>query len=86
MEFVFSDLAEKDLANLYQDMKAVYLIHLEKIQSLVPSKHMKYGIPCYGEKITRHARTIYKISEKQNYILLCFSCHKEYELWYNSYK
>ena len=33
MELVFSDSAKKELANMPQDMKSVFLMHLEKIHS-----------------------------------------------------
>jgi phage-related protein len=86
MELLFSDSAKKELADLPQDMKAVFLVHLEKIHSRPPRKHMKHGIPCHVEKVTKQARIIYDISEDRTYILHCFTSHKEYEHWYNSYK
>ena len=86
MELVFSDAAKKELANLSQDMKAVFLMHLEKIHSRPPRKHMKHGIICHVEKVTKQARIIYDISKDRTYILHCFASHKEYKHWYNSYK
>jgi mRNA-degrading endonuclease RelE of RelBE toxin-antitoxin system len=86
MELVFSDAAKKELSHLSQDMKAVFLLHLEKIHSRPPRKHMKHGIVCHVEKVTRQARIIYDISEDRTYIVHCFTSHKEYEHWYNSYR
>jgi mRNA-degrading endonuclease RelE of RelBE toxin-antitoxin system len=86
MELVFSDAAKKEISNLSQDMKAVFLMHLEKIHSRPPRKHMKHGIVCHVEKVTRQARIIYDISGDRTYILHFFTSHKEYEHWYNSYK
>jgi phage-related protein len=86
MELVFSDSAKKELENLPQDMKAIFLIHLEKIHSRTPGKHMKHGILCHVEKVTKQARIIYTIKKDRTYILHCFSSHKEYEHWYRSYK
>jgi hypothetical protein len=86
MELIFSDSAKQELENLPQDMKAVFLTHLEKIHFRPPRKHMKQGIPCHVEKVTKQARIIYDISEDRTYILHCFTSHKEYEHWYNSYK
>jgi mRNA-degrading endonuclease RelE of RelBE toxin-antitoxin system len=86
MELVFSDAAKKELSNLSQDMKALFLMHLEKIHSRPPRKHMKHGIVCHVEKVTKQARIIYDISKDQTYILHCFTSHKEYEHWYNSYR
>ena len=86
MELLFSDYAKKELADMPQDMKSVFLVHFEKIYSRPPRKHLKHGIPCHVEKVTKQARIIYDISEGQTFILHCFSSHKEYESWYNSYK
>jgi phage-related protein len=86
MELVFSDSAKKELANLPQDIRAVFLMHLEKIHSGPPRKHMKHGIPCHVEKVTKQARIIYDIGEDRTYILHCITSHKEYEHWYSSYK
>lgn len=86
MELVFSDAAKKELAQLPQDMKAIFLMNLEKIQSRPPRKHMKHGIVCHEENVTRQARIIYDIRKDRTYLLHCFTSHKEYEHWYNSYK
>jgi phage-related protein len=86
MNLVFSDSARKELATMPQDLKSVFLMHLEKIHSRPPRKHMKHGIPCHVEKVTKQARIIYDISEDRTYILHCFTSHKEYEHWYSSYK
>ena len=86
MERVFPDSARQELADMPRDMKSVFLMHLEKIQTRPPRKHMKYGIPCHVEKVTKQARIIYDISEDRTYILHCFTSHKEYGHWYSSYK
>ena len=38
MELAFSDLAKKELSNMSQDMKSVFLMHLEKIYSRPATK------------------------------------------------
>ncbi len=86
MELVFSESAKIELENLSYDLKRVFLLHLEKIQYRPPRKHLKHGIPCHVEKVTKQARIIYDILEDRIYILHCFNTHKEYEQWYNSYK
>jgi len=86
MELVFSDSAGNELAGMQQDMKSVFIMHLEKIQSPPPRKHMKHGIPCHVENVTKQARIVYEIREDRTYILHCFTSHKEYEHWYSSYK
>ena len=72
--------------DLEQELKSLFIKHLEKMQNASPRKHMKYGIPSHVEKVTKQARMIYNIKRKQIYILHLFSNHKEYERWYKSYK
>ena len=86
MALIFSDSAKKELGNLPQDLKAVFLKHLEKIQAMPPRKHMRHGIPFHVENVTKQARLIYDINGDLTYILHCFKNHKEYERWYKSYK
>ncbi len=76
MELVFSDSAKKELADMPQDMKSVFLLHLEKIYSRPPHEHLKHGIQCHVEKVTKQARIIYDISEDRTYILHRFTIHK----------
>jgi phage-related protein len=86
MELIFSDSAKKELTDMPQDMKILFRMHLEKIHSRPPHKHMKHGIPCHVENVTKQAGIIFDFSEDRIYILHCFTSHKEYEQWYNSYK
>jgi phage-related protein len=86
MQLVFSDSAKRELENLPQELIALFLKHLDKIQEMPPRKHMKHGIPCHVEKVTKQARIIYNIEGGDIYILHCFGGHMEYERWYSSYK
>ena len=86
MELIFSDDAKKELENLNQDMKNIFLLHLKKIHARPLRKHMKHGIPCHVENVTRQAGIIYDTLGDRTYILQCFTSHKEYEHWYISYK
>ncbi len=86
MELVFSDSARKELESLPDELIAFFLKHLEKMQGTPPRKHMKYGISCHVEKVTKQARIVFNIEENSIYILHCFGSHKEYERWYGSYK
>ncbi len=86
MELLFSESAKKELENLPQELKAIFLVHLEKIQSKPSRKHMKHGVPCHMEKVTKQTRIVYDVRGGQTYILHCFANHKEYERWYKSYK
>ncbi|MHB8117138.1 MAG: type II toxin-antitoxin system RelE family toxin [Methanothrix sp.] len=86
MKLVFTDSAKKELEDLPQELAALFILHLEKMQDMPPRKHMKYGIPYHTEKVTKQARIIYDIREDKIYIIHCFGSHKEYERWYKSYK
>ena len=61
MELVFSDSAKKELENLPQDMKAIFLIHLEKIHSRTPGKHMKHGILCHVLGVLTYFDIVFQI-------------------------
>ncbi len=86
MEIIFAASAVKEFERLPRDLQILFLSHFEKIQSLPPRRHLKYGIPYHVENVTRQARIIYEIREKILYILHCFEDHKDYEQWYNSYR
>ncbi len=86
MQLIFSDSAKKELKDLPEELIDIFLKHLEKMQEMPPRKHMKYGIPCHVEKVTKQARIIYDIKGEKIYILHCFGGHTEYERWYKSYK
>jgi len=86
MEAFLSEKAKKQLKDMPADLRGYFIKHMEKIQEIPPRKHMKYGIPCHVEKITKTARLIYQIEEDRIYVLQCFSDHKEYEKWYRAYK
>ena len=86
MELIFSDSARREIVDLEQELKSLFIKHLEKMQKAPPRKHMKYGIPCHVEKVTKQARIVYDIKGKIIYVLHCFATHKEYERWYKSYK
>jgi len=86
MELIFSDSGRLEIENLEQELKSIFIKHLEKMRSSPPRKHLKHGMPCHVEKVTRQARIVFDIREERIYILHCFASHKEYERWYNSYK
>jgi mRNA-degrading endonuclease RelE of RelBE toxin-antitoxin system len=77
MELVFSDSAKKELESLPQELIILFLKHLEKMQETHPRKHMKHGIPCHAEKVTKHARIIHNIEGDDIYILHYLGGHKE---------
>jgi hypothetical protein len=50
MELIFSDSARKEIENLEQEMKSIFVKHLEKMQSSPPRMPLKHGIPCHVER------------------------------------
>jgi hypothetical protein len=86
MELIFSDSAKKEIENLEQEMKSIFIKHLEKMQSSPLRKYLKHGIPCHVEKVTRQARIVFNIKGERIYILHCFASHKEQERWHKSFK
>jgi hypothetical protein len=86
MELIFSDSARKGIENLEQELKSIFIKHLEWMQRSPPHKHLKHGISCHVEKVTRQARIAFDIREERIYILHCFASHKEHERWYKSFK
>ena len=86
MDIVFSASAKKEMEDLVQELQYLFIEHLEMIQRGPHRKHMKYGIPCHVEKVTRQARIVYDIKGDLICVLHCFANHKEYERWYKSYK
>jgi hypothetical protein len=86
MELIFSDSAKKEIENLEQELKSIFIEHLERMQRSPPRRHLKHGIPCHVEKVTRQARIVFDIREERIYILHCFASHKEHQCWYKSFK
>lgn len=85
MEVLFSEAAEKELDDMDQQLREFFLKHAEKIKAMPPRRHMKFGLPYHVEDVTKQARMVYHIEEKNIYILHCFKNHKEYERWYKSF-
>lgn len=86
MNLFFSATAKKQLEDLPPELKPLFFKHFEKILQMPPRRHMKYGIPCHVEDVTRQARIIYETEGDHLYVLQCFKNHKEYERWYKAYK
>ena len=86
MEIIFSDSARREIEDLEQELQSLFIKHLEKMQRKSHRKHMKYGIPCHVEKVTKQARIVYDLKGDLIYVLHLFASLKEYERWYKSYK
>jgi hypothetical protein len=86
MELVFSDSAGREMEDLEQELQSLFIKHFEKMKMKSHRKHLKYGIPCHVEKVTKQARIVYHVKGDLIYVLHLFASHKEYERWYKSYK
>jgi mRNA-degrading endonuclease RelE of RelBE toxin-antitoxin system len=86
MTVIFSEKADKDLESMTQYERKLFIKHARKIFLLPPRRHMKHGIPCHVEEVTKQARLIYSIQGEDTYIIRCFTKHKDYERWYESYR
>jgi len=86
MKIEFSEKAEKELDAIDKSLRKLFLKHAEKIVSMPPRRHMRFGLPFNVEEVTRQARMVYNIEKETYYILHCFKNHKEYERWYKSFK
>ena len=86
MEIIFSDSARREMEDLELELKYLFIEHHELMQRGSHRKHMKYGIPCHVEKVTKQARIVYDIKGDLICVLHCFANHKEYERWHKSYK
>ncbi len=86
MEAVFSEKAEKELDDADTSLRKLFLKHAEKIASIPPGRHLRFGLPFNVEEVTRQARIVYHIENDTCHILHCFRTHKEYERWYKSFK
>lgn len=86
MNVYFSEKANEDFEAINQDLRTIFIKHIEKIANLPPRRHMKHGIPYHVEEVTKQSRLIYQIKNNNLYIIRCFKEHKEYERWYKSYR
>ena len=86
LKIFISEKAKGELDDMSSDLSEAFLTHIEKLQSMPPLRHLKHGIPCHVENVTKQARMIYDINGEILRILHCFPTHKEYERWYKSYK
>ena len=85
MKLVFSEKAEKELDEIDQSLRALFVKHAEKIASMPPKRHLRFGLAFNVEEVTRQARIVYNMEEETCYILHCFKSHKEYGRWYKHF-
>ena len=86
MKLEFSEKTEKELDAIDKSLRKLFIKHAEKIATMLPKRHMRFGLPFSVEEVTKQARMVYSIEKEICYILHCFKNHKEYERWYKSFK
>jgi hypothetical protein len=86
MEPIYNEKARKDLRKMDINLARVFIKHADKIASLPPRRHMKYGMPFNVDEVEGRGRLVYEYRGEQLFIVRCFDNHKDYEKWYRSYK
>lgn len=86
MKIEFSLKAEAQLDSMDNSLRKLFFKHAEKVITLPPKRHLRFGLPFYVEEVTKQARMVYNFEENICIILFCFATHKEYERWYKSFK
>ena len=83
----FTDTFNKDFSKLTKEMQILFYKRIKKISvNYILSKHLKYGIPYFSEKVTKSARFVYYMENNTLYCIRIFKTHKEYEKGYKSFK
>lgn len=85
MNILFTEESRKEFFKLDNSLQILFKKAINKIIEEPERKHLKYGIPAHVIKVNKQARIVYYIDTDKIIILHCFSNHKEYENWYNSY-
>ena len=86
MESVWSSRASEDFEAFEKTLKRYFKSHIEKLCNMPTRRHMKLGLPFFVENVTAQARLVYLEDGGFIKIIRCFSTHKEYEKWYNSFR
>jgi|GEM_PF-269635 len=83
----FTETAKKDFLKLDNSLQRQFKKAILKLRGNPFRKHLKYGIPFHVINVTKQSRIIYDVESDENIIILhCFGSHKDYEIWYKSYK
>ncbi|MDQ1265468.1 MAG: hypothetical protein QG635_618 [Bacteroidota bacterium] len=86
MDIRFTEKALSEFLSMNKSIQLLFKKGIEKIIEHPLRRHLKYGIPYHVVNITKQSRLIYSIKNDTIYIHHCFTQHKDYENWYNSYK
>lgn len=86
MKIIFKEKAREEFLALEKQLQAFFKKHMEKVSLMPPRRHLRLGVPYHVENVTKQARFSYNIEGDLMTIIRCFSDHKEYEKWYESFK
>lgn len=86
MAIIVSEKAEAQLDAMDNELRIKFIKHMDKIQVMPPRRHLQYGLPFNIEDVTRQARLVYSIQDKNITVVRCFATHKDYEKWFKSFK
>jgi hypothetical protein len=82
MEYKIFDHALEELQKMDSGLQKLFIKHIEKVSSMPPRRHLRFGNPHFVEKVTKSTRFAYKIEDGTVHVVRCFATHKEYENWY----
>lgn len=85
MPVVLSDKAKNDLRKMDEKSARVFAKHIDKIAGLPPRRHLRHGLPYNVDEVGR-GRLVYEHKGGTLYIIRCFTNHRNYEKWYESYR
>ncbi|HEY3274374.1 MAG TPA: hypothetical protein VGJ92_11455 [Methanocella sp.] len=85
MLVVLSDKAKRDILKMDEKPARIFAKHIDKISKLPPRRHLKHGLP-YSVDEVGGGRLVYTYKEGTLYIIRCFTNHRDYEKWYESYE
>jgi hypothetical protein len=86
MAFYIAKKAEDELDKMPADLKFLFAKHFQKLRETPSGRHLRHGVPFFVEEVTKQARIVYRLDGDDVYVTRCFSLHKDYERWYQSYK
>jgi len=85
MKIIFEKQATKDFLSFDKALQEFFRKHINKLSSMPPRRHLRFGLPFHVENVTKQARFVFAEENDTLYVIRCFASHKEYERWYQSF-
>ncbi|MEW6329679.1 MAG: hypothetical protein AB1468_06240 [Candidatus Micrarchaeota archaeon] len=86
MKIYFSEKARDDFSGMDKQTRKIFWAHINKFSSIPPRKHLRFGIPFFVEKVGKQGRVVFSFDKDELIVIRCFTTHKQYEKWYNSFR